>query len=471
MAKVQDPLFLSVDVGTGSVRAALFATTGAKLGPAQVHPIKTRSPAPSCYEQSTADIWSALCTAARACIAASGRPAFDVTAIGIDATCSLVAVNSATGEPVAVSTDPNFDVVLWMDHRAIIETDIINALDHPSVAAVRSRCGGRLSPEQEPGKLAHLKSHMDPSRWAQASFFDLSDWVAFKCVRPLSPADMPRSSCTVACKWGWDGEWDAEFWAAIGLGELAADGFARIGSHIIAPGGCVGSLSRDAAVELGLDPSTDISVAVPMIDAHSGAVALIDSSSPSLDRHAPHLENRLAMVCGTSTCHIAVTKGHGISVNGVWGGFRDAVYSGYFTSEGGQSATGSLLDYIIDQSSVAFQLRRRADARDISIYQLLEEIASDANDGNREASVHILPYCMLRVAVCSIADPDKAFTVSHVLTTIVLVWIFLTVLGNRSPRADPTLLGAIAGLKLTPPGSAEAERELAGKMVPCPCIF
>jgi ribulose kinase len=86
-----------------------------------------------------------------------------------------------------------------MDHRAVAETDAINAISNPAVAAVRHRCGGELSPEQEPGKLLHLKSTMG-DRWAQSSFFDLADWAAYKCVRPSTPAGMPRSSCTVACK-------------------------------------------------------------------------------------------------------------------------------------------------------------------------------------------------------------------------------------------------------------------------------
>jgi ribulose kinase len=197
-------------------------------------------------------------------------------------------------------------------------------------------------------------------------------------------------------RWGWDGEWDDAFWAAIGLADLAEDNFARIGSQVIAPGARVGSLSRYAAIELGLDPESDVAIAVPMIDAHSGAFALIDSapcSSPLLEMHAPDRENRLAVICGTSTCHIAVTNARSVHVPGVWGAFRDAVYPGYFVSEGGQSATGCLLDYMIEQSSVVTQLRERAANCEKNVYQLLEELDVGNEGSAREASVHVLPYC------------------------------------------------------------------------------
>jgi D-ribulokinase len=109
MAECTEPAYLSVDIGTGSVRVALFSSDGAKLGLAQVRPIKTINPAPNHHEQSTADIWAALCSASRACIEASGRSPSAVAAVGIDATCSLVAVRSDDGTPVSVGNNPAFD--------------------------------------------------------------------------------------------------------------------------------------------------------------------------------------------------------------------------------------------------------------------------------------------------------------------------------------------------------------------------
>ena len=55
-------LFLGVDVGTGSARAALFDRAGAMVGQAS-EPILMFRPAPEVVEQSSDDIWRAVCVA------------------------------------------------------------------------------------------------------------------------------------------------------------------------------------------------------------------------------------------------------------------------------------------------------------------------------------------------------------------------------------------------------------------------
>ena len=68
-AAEDDRLFIGVDVGTGSARAALFTTDGQRLN-AKKHEknIKkwTNSGFPDgSYEQSTEDIWRAVCSAVK----------------------------------------------------------------------------------------------------------------------------------------------------------------------------------------------------------------------------------------------------------------------------------------------------------------------------------------------------------------------------------------------------------------------
>lgn len=52
--------FIGVDVGTGSARAALVTAAGA-VQRTCVRPIQTWNPQPDHYEQSSADIWRAVC--------------------------------------------------------------------------------------------------------------------------------------------------------------------------------------------------------------------------------------------------------------------------------------------------------------------------------------------------------------------------------------------------------------------------
>jgi ribulose kinase len=61
-------LFLGVDVGTGSVRAALFTEEGRRVGGvARKHIKKWTNPGypDGSFEQSTEDIWQALCAAVK----------------------------------------------------------------------------------------------------------------------------------------------------------------------------------------------------------------------------------------------------------------------------------------------------------------------------------------------------------------------------------------------------------------------
>ena len=83
-------------------------------------------------------------------------------------------------------------------------------------------------------------------------FFDLTDFLTWRATGSLA-----RSTCTVTCKWTYlahERRWDASYFRAIGLGVLADEGFARIGTrdrrrrHRRSAAG----LTEAAAAELGL---------------------------------------------------------------------------------------------------------------------------------------------------------------------------------------------------------------------------
>ena len=104
----------------------------------------------------------------------------DIKGIGFDATCSLVAVDDE-GNPVTVSSthDPQRNVILWQDHRAISEAQEINDLGHPLLDYV----GGVISPEMEPPKLMWLKRHLYEECWKKAGhFFDLVDYLTYRAT-------------------------------------------------------------------------------------------------------------------------------------------------------------------------------------------------------------------------------------------------------------------------------------------------
>src|SRR5262249_16071660 len=118
---------IGVDVGTGSARAGLFDLEGNLLASA-VEPIQTWKPRPDFVEQSSEDIWKAIGKTVRATLVAAQVQPEQIAGISYDATCSLVVLDHQN-QPLTVDMegDPQRNIIVWMDHRALPETDAINA--------------------------------------------------------------------------------------------------------------------------------------------------------------------------------------------------------------------------------------------------------------------------------------------------------------------------------------------------------
>jgi ribulose kinase len=142
-----DNYYIGIDVGTGSVRASLVDASG-KTVAASVQETKTwRDPLNSkIFEQSTTDIWNAIGLATKSCLKTSGLDPSSVKGIGFDATCSL-AVTDFEGEPVSVTKGATLgqhgerNIILWADHRAEREADLINQTG----SIVLDYVGGKMS--------------------------------------------------------------------------------------------------------------------------------------------------------------------------------------------------------------------------------------------------------------------------------------------------------------------------------------
>lgn len=399
-------MLIGVDVGTGSARAGVFDATGRLMGVGK-HPVTMWQDPGEIVEQSSEQIWQAVCIAVREALATSGIDPATVTGIGFDATCSLVAIGDrGQGVPVGPSGDPVRNVIVWMDHRAQAEAEEINAGNHAVLAYV----GGRISPEMETPKLLWLSRHLPDSFASAAHFFDLSDYLTWRATGRLA-----RSSCTVTCKWTYlahEARWDDSYFRAIGLGTLADEGFRRIGTEVVPPGTALGPLNAMAARELGL-PETTI-VAAALIDAHAGGLGTLGVTLPG----DPDPTRRLAYIFGTSACSMASTQA-ATPVPGVWGPYYDAMLPGLWLNEGGQSAAGAALDHLI-------HLHRDAPT-----------IAEDAARQGRPLIAHVADHAA-RMA----KDPLAAI---RALGDLVVVPEFL---GNRSPFADPQARAVISGLGL-----------------------
>jgi FGGY-family pentulose kinase len=396
---------IGVDVGTGSARAAVFDLAGHRRGYAS-HPIQLWRPRHDRAEQSSADIWHAVCTAVREAMAQAG--AVTVCGIGFDATCSLVVLDQ-DGAPVSIASDgdPQHDIIVWMDHRAVAQAERINATGSDVLRYV----GGRISPEMQTPKLLWLKENL-PAAWGRAAhFFDLPDFLTWRATGSLS-----RSLCSTVCKWtylGHERRWDDVYITKVGLGKLAAESYRRIGTEILPMGTPVGAgLSAVAAAELGLPAGTPVGTSA--IDAHAGGIGVIGAALDGEGLTEATQRRRLALIGGTSSCHMAVSAGP-IFVPGVWGPYFSAMVPGLWLNEGGQSATGSLIDHIV-QTHAAYGAAAAAGS---SIYETLN--------------------ARLDALAAGQAVPAALTRDLHV---------FPDFHGNRSPHADPTLRGMVSGLTL-----------------------
>lgn len=141
-------------------------------------------------EQSSDDIWQAVCAATRE-TGAAADPA-RVAGIGFDATCSLVVLGPGRAPLTASPSGEDVrNIIIWMDHRAIGQAERINASGH----AVLRYVGGVISPEMETPKLLWLKENLRASYDAAWQFMDLADFLSWR-----ASGDLARSACTVTCK-------------------------------------------------------------------------------------------------------------------------------------------------------------------------------------------------------------------------------------------------------------------------------
>ncbi|XP_008789677.2 FGGY carbohydrate kinase domain-containing protein isoform X2 [Phoenix dactylifera] len=413
-------VYLGVDVGTGSARAGLFDDQGRLLGSAS-SPIQIWKER-GCIEQSSTDIWHAVCAAVKTACSLANAVAEEVVGIGFAATCSLV----------SWSGDARRNIIVWMDHRAVNQAEHINFRNSP----VLQYCGGSVSPEMQAPKLLWVKENLQESWSMVFRWMDLSDWLSYRAT-----GDDTRSLCTTVCKWTYLGHahmelasekeshimescgWDDDFWEEIGLGDLVEGNHAKIGRSVAFPGHPLGSgLTHAAAKELGLLAGTPVGTS--LIDAHAGGVGVMESMPISESRADVSAEevicHRMALVCGTSTCHMSVSRNK-LFIPGVWGPFWSAMVPEYWLTEGGQSATGALLDYMVENHVAAPLLANRAASQSISLYELLNKIlASMMHESN--------------ISFLSALTKDM-----HVLPDFH---------GNRSPIADPNSKGMVCGLTL-----------------------
>jgi len=363
--------YLGVDGGTGGIRARLFDLNGHCLANAATS-YPTQFGAEAHAEQDPEDWWRAMARSVRQAVAESGVPASQVEAMALDTTCcSVVALDEKTR-----AVRP---AIIWMDVRAGKEADAVLATGDVALG-VNGAGHGPVSAEWMIPKSLWMKRH-EPELFARAA--TVCEYQDFMTMRLTGRRAASLDNVSIRWHYASDrGGWPKSLLAKLGLEELLQ----KWPQEVLAPGEVIGPLTAEAAEHLGLPRQVKV--------VQGGADALIGMIGLGVAK-----PGQLALITGTSHLQFGVCE-HPVHMQGLWGTYKDAVYPGRYILEGGQTSTGSIIEW-------------------------LRRLTHDSPD-----------LAALNVEAAKLAPgADGLLVLDHFQ-------------GNRTPHTDPLSRGAIIGLGL-----------------------
>ena len=363
--------YLTADGGTESLRARVYDEAGRCLASKAVEYTTDFSPGGRA-EQNPADWWANFVSASRAAIKEAGIDSQKVASICYATTsCSVVALD-ANGDAIRPA-------MIWMDVRASDETELVLATADSSLK-INGDGAGPVSAEWMIPKALWLKRNEPENYHAAHRICEYQDFLTYKLT-----GEWTASLDNVGLRWHYDngGEgWAASLVNKLGIGDILEKWPARV----VPPGDVIGTLTSAAANELGLPQSVKV--------VQGGADALIGMIGLGVAR-----PGQLALITGSSHLVFGVTE-KPMHAAGMWGAYPDIVYPGRYIVEGGQTSTGSIINWLGRMSETGMD------------YDTLNAAAEKLSPGS-----------------------DGLLVQDHFQ-------------GNRTPYTDPLSRGAIVGLTL-----------------------
>lgn len=389
---------IGVDFGTESGRALLVDVADGREVATYVHPyangvIDERLPEsgvtlePDWALQDPEDYLATLRAAVPAVLKEGKVDPADVIGIAIDFTACTMLPTKADGTPLcqvpAFRNRPHAWVKLWKHHAAQPEANKLNEIAEELGYDFLQRYGGKISSEWFVPKAWQILDE-DPEIYAAADrLIEAADWVIWQLTGKET-----RNLTTAGYKGLWskqEGFPPNAFFKALDprLEHIVDEKMSR---EIAPLGANAGGLTEKAAAEIGLKPG--IAVAVANVDAHA-AVPAATVVEPG----------RMVISMGTSSCHMVLGEEARL-VPGMCGYVEDGILPGTVGYEAGQSCVGDHFAWFVE-NCVPGAYEREAQARNISIHQLLEEkanrllpgesglIALDWWNGNRSVLVDV----------------------------------------------------------------------------------
>jgi len=309
--------YLTADGGTESLRARVYDLDGNCLGTEAV-PYETRFLPGARAEQNPEDWWQALVQASRGAIANAGIDPSEIEAMAFDTTsCTVVALDEE-GRALRPA-------LLWMDVRAHAEAEAVLATGDPRLK-LNGAGKGPVSAEWMIPKALWIKRN-EPDIYAAAHMIcEYQDFL----VRRLT-GERCASLDNIGLRWHYstrDGGWASGILKSLGIEDLEG----KWPNRIVRPGEVVGTLTRAAAEALGLPTSVKV--------VQGGVDALIAMIGLGVAK-----PGQLALITGSSHLQFGVTEAP-VHAPGMWGAYPDIIYPGRCIVEGGQTSTGSIINWL-----------------------------------------------------------------------------------------------------------------------------
>jgi L-ribulokinase len=423
-----DELALGLDFGTDSVRALIVdARNGSELS-SSVAPYRRWSEGAYCdplaniFRQHPLDYLEAMETAARGALALSPGASSAIRGIGVDTTGSTPALVGPDGAPLALSPEfrdePDAMFILWKDHSALREAADINEAASARAASGRGDylrwVGGLYSSEWIWAKLLRVLRTNPRVASSAASAVEHCDWIPAVLTGTEAPGKIKRGRCSAGHKALWraahGGYPPEDFFSGLhpGFARLAAS----LGKDTFTSDTSAGRLSPEWRERLGI--GTDAAVAVGAYDAHMGAVGGGVGKGTFL------------RIMGTSTCDVMVGPSprggaEEKAIRGICGQVDGSVIPGMTGYEAGQSAYGDIFAWFKRLLSwpIANALGKGGPAQEAALNGIIDGMLPALEAAARGAA------------------PGSSGVIS-------LDWLN----GRRTPDADQSLKGALAGLSL-----------------------
>ena len=289
-----------------------------------------------------------------------------VVGVGVDFTASTPLPARSDGTPLCglaeFAGNPHAWVKLWKHHAAEPQAKRINEVAAERNEPVMALYRGGYSSEWMISKALETLEGAPDVYAAADRYLEACDWLIWQLTGRET-----RSECAA----GYKGMWTKGVgWPSREFFEALNPAFGGVVEKLDAPlaqlGRSAGGITEEMAALTGLKAGSPVAAAV--IDAHAALPGCAVAES-----------GRLAMIMGTSNCHMLLADERK-PVEGMAGFVQDGILPGFWGYEGGQAAVGDIYGWFF-RNGLTAAIEREAEKQGVSPETRLTDKAAALRPG------------------------------------------------------------------------------------------